>query len=252
MLKGVDVAPRGRQVAVLCQARAVWAIAVLVAMILPAACAKSFPSSEISPGSKYYPVENRSKRHFLAIIATIPATLNLKLRAVYRVSPSAKLSCQRTVGLSVTAPYTVSAPIALGLEGDHYRGSVAVDRFQPGTCGWSFVGVAYYLARAWPNEGGLVRYENRVARPGEAARRVDVWCIADLRAPNPTYPERCMGWSMLARAASGWVDSKFTSSISFADRSSSDSTTATSDTKSVELHFHDVDELRSAAGTQDH
>lgn len=211
-------------------------ILLLLSIALYAACGSpdQLPS-EVKRGSPEYPVDNPHPTHFVEFTAAIPATLSVSFVAGY----SASAACQKTVGLGVYAPYTISVPIELQ-GGPTPHGVVTVDRYLAGQCDWHFEGITYLVPNAWPHEGALANYDTRTPRSNErSADRVNVWCARDKKPANPKLPENCMGWWMLTHQ--GWIRPAASESLPVDDQKPEPPVTIFSGASNIEIRFHDAD-----------
>jgi hypothetical protein len=143
---------------------------LLVTLILVSACSQSGNStssnsmwdpSAIKLGEKDYPTLNVGATKIMAFKANVPSSLKIRFEAYYSASPTAGgspdsgESCQRKVGLAVTAPYVLAVPLELARDGESVSGSVVVDRYQPGRCDWSLQGIRYVIEDGWPPYNAL-------------------------------------------------------------------------------------------------
>jgi hypothetical protein len=218
---------------------------ILFVSLALVACGKITKTTEIEPGSPDYPSRNPSVNHFIEFVATVPVGLDVRVEMVYDAAIFAGLSCQKTVGMGVTAPYSLTVPLRLRGEGEFRKGDIAVDAYLPGRCGWHFAGIRYLVPKMWPQSDTLASYQEEVARPdSHPAYQVDVWCMKDRRASDQKLPERCMGWWMLN--SGGWVKPDFGRSVSVTNRGLGPPLKITADMKKIEVRFHDVDSMLSS------
>jgi hypothetical protein len=225
-------------------------IIVLTASLIGGCGHSAYQTSEIKPGEPDYPAKNPTPTHLIQFTAKIPATLSVEFAAGYRASANAGsgissgIACQREVGLGVSSPLSLSVPIDLTRSGDSYRGTFAIDWFQPGRCDWGFQGLGYALQNAWPQGGAIAFIGGRSAGQGEGISavemRVDVWCVKDPKAPDPVHPERCAG---LQQIKNGFSVPDIVSRIPPAERGDNVPVTLTSDIRVLTVHFHDLDDL---------
>jgi hypothetical protein len=151
----------------------------------------SYQTSEIKPGEADYPQENPNPVQTLAITANIPSDPKVRFIARYRVSPSAGgtmqsgQSCQREVGLAVTAPYVLHLQVPMARNGDSYAGAVTVDRYLPGRCKWQFVDLTLDVDGSGLEPFPFAHTGNQ---PGESTdNQLDIWCTRKLKLfPNQT------------------------------------------------------------------
>lgn len=230
-------------------------IAIVLLFALAACGRASSPSdpSEIQPGQRDYPVTNPHPTHVLTIDATIPPTLSVSITAIYLASPTAGgtmesgTACQRTVGLAVTAPFSLTEPVRLLQGNGTYTASVPVDGLLPGRCDWSFGGLNYSVRSMSDStdlpEGVLVRLGDQ----GSATETLDVWCIRDLEHGGPDHPqfwgEFCSSLDELRRDFPGKI---LRAPVTPAAGSAAQGPPIVigRDTDLVQIRFHDADVLR--------
>lgn len=98
-----------------------------------------------------YPLNNPAPIRNITVTGTVSAALHLKINAVYegRVSAdcwkSPLFSGGEFEGTAIPVKHTV--PIALTVDGEHFRGQLFADRFLPGKCGWHLHTVEAVLSK---------------------------------------------------------------------------------------------------------
>jgi hypothetical protein len=213
-------------------------VAVLLAVLFSTSCSESMSPTEIKPGETGYPTENTHPTQFLQVTAKLPQTLSVRFRVGYSASPLAA-SCQRTVGLGVSAPYSVSLPLQLDRVGDSYQGRLAIDRFMPGSCGWRFVGVWYSAEVREVHDHELIMYGTQVSR----SLQIDVWCM-DFPKATERPAKVCEGLDVLSRDFQDVIPPGLLKTIPNDQRAHGPPARIGSDSSVVEITFHDLDMIR--------
>lgn len=230
--------------------RATIAIVPLLAL---AACGQaSSPSdpSEIQPGERDYPVTNPHPTHMLTIDVAIPPALLVSITAIYLASPTAGgtmesgTACQRTVGLAVTAPFSLTEPVRLLPGNGTYTASVPIDGVLPGRCDWSFSHLTYSVAnrisKTFVRQGDLVHHLGE----GSAVEKLDVWCARDLERLVQQHArywgEYCSSLNDLKHSYPGTVSEELTESASSSVLNQRPPIDIGSETRSLLITFHDL------------
>jgi hypothetical protein len=229
-----------------------WRMVVPVALFCAlAACGgPSWPwhSAEIKPGQPDYPVLNHHPTDFIQITAHIPPTLKVAFHYGFSASPNAGgtissgKSCEREIGLAVTAPIYINASLPLARSSDGtYHGTVAADRFEPGICDWRFTGISAITVNPPSPAGLLVRFRDDSSSPRGVSS--DVWCMRDSHPLNPRVPEECGDLLFLSKIQK-LVPTQLLSSVPQSERASSQVTIGRN-TKIINVTFHDLNNLQS-------
>jgi hypothetical protein len=149
--------------------------------------------------------------------------------------------CTYRAGLGVYLPYEF--PILINLvrgEGDTYRGSFAIDKFQPGICGWKFTGISYVS----PQGGGrnsLGVFTERQGIAPAAAPHVDMWCYKVTKDQSKLADPKCevlasLRWPNADRR----VNPEFLSTFSQEQQSDNGTVGITTNTKELSVELHDL------------
>jgi hypothetical protein len=221
------------------------------------------PSVMVGRGDRQFPVINPSPTRQLEISGTLPLTVPVKdLLAIYAVdsnssqnSPEACTRRQDFMPKNDTSRYPLVhiEHIPMVRTGETYRSSVAIDRFNPGLCGWHLDAVTYlpdikgytekdfaYYRISLPHVELLTQPQNREPANRSDARgaRADVWCWKVTNHEyNPFLPVRCGN----IKDALTWPGQHAGAAISVAERASTGIAFAGPDSSSVEFNFHDFD-----------
>jgi hypothetical protein len=233
------------------------------------------PSVMVGKGDRQFPLSNPNPTKKLEISGTLPLTVPVKdLLAIYTadVNSAQKSSeaCTRREDRmpkndTERYPLVHIEHIPMVRAGELYRSAVAIDRFNPGLCGWHLKAVTYLLDVKGYSERDLAYrritspHIELIAQPqdGEPSNRsnvrggrADVWCWKQTNHEyNPFLLVRCGA----IKDALTWPGQHVTSA-SMAERESTGVAYAGPESSSVEFNFHDFDappsqliELRSQA-----
>jgi hypothetical protein len=212
----------------------VGSLAILLCLF---ACSRDV-SLEVKPGESGYPEENLHPTQIVQITAILPRTLSVMVRAGYSVSSNYP-ACQRRVGLAVSAPIGLNIPIQLSGSGESYRGTVVVDQFEPGMCGWQFAGVGFTSEKP-SSEGALIaRYDGRKDDP--QGYTLDIWCKNAARQ-NPQRPEFCFSLKFL-ETFPGLIAPDLVASVPERERDNAGPARIGPNTRSITVLFHDLDAI---------
>lgn len=226
------------------------AAAIALFCVLTTCGRTSSPSdpSEIKPGEPDYPATNPHPTHVLTIDATIPSALSVSISAIYLASPTAGgtmgsgTACQRTVGLAVTAPFSLRKPITLVQHDGTYTASVAIDGLVSGRCDWKFSHLNYVVRTA---EAPPDRFDNELAGYKDSGSEIvmtNIWCMRYPVRQN-FRPEVCDSLDSLASDFSGDIPVAIVSAVSPSERKEGPPLTIGPGTISMHIVFHDLDQL---------
>jgi hypothetical protein len=230
--------------------RAVVAIALFCVLTACGGGLSPSDPSEIQPGQRDYPVTNPHPTHVLTIDVTIPPALLVSITAIYLASPTAGgtmesgTACQRTVGLAVTAPFSLTKPVRLLQRNGTYTASVPIDGLLPGRCDWSFSHLTYSVAsrsnKTYVRQGDLVHYDGE----GLAVEKLDVWCVRELehlvQQHARYWGEYCSSLNDLKHSFPGIVPEALIESASPSVLNQRPPVTIGSNTNSLLITLHDL------------
>jgi hypothetical protein len=202
---------------------------------------------EVAPGTANYPVLNPNAVWTVQVMGELAPAVSLEyLEATYIVGfamsdePPECHSAASHGGL----PLLHTERIDVSLSGGSYRAVVAVDKFQPGTCGWHLRDVHFQIAGAgrdatpaWINAFDQ-RYSLRgpFGGPESASSRVDLWC-------------RSIGWSFKKGAVCetlAHIRPDLSGRVPAEERGESSEVWAYPSGGPVQVNFHDLDQLAAA------
>jgi len=225
--------------------------AVTTALLLLGLAACSAPSSspsEIQPGERDYPVTNPHPTDILTIDATIPSTLLVSITAIYLASPTAGgtmdsgMACQRTVGLAVTAPFSLTKAVRLLQRNGIYTASVPIDGLFPGRCEWHFSHMNYSV-RAGKNPPDRSDNELAVYQATAApVARLDIWCLRFPDNQGGVRPEVCSSLGLLNEHFATEIPAAFVEKVEPTERRDGPPLIFGPDTRSLRITFHDLDQ----------
>jgi hypothetical protein len=145
-------------------------------------------------------------------------------------------ACAYDAGSGTTFPYSATIPIVLQPDGDGYRGTFTVDRFQPGRCGWHFGGVKYFVKGEDDHGSTLAIYDDRPVQVADF--HLDVWCVKSSKVPSSSPTEACSNLGLLR----GFFSPDFVLSIPAGERGDAPATIG-DQAKSLSVRFHDIDAM---------
>jgi hypothetical protein len=201
-------------------------------------------AKDLKPGDAKYPLETANPKYVIPFIVARLGLSNYRFDAEY--ASDVKL-CGHPIGSGGYSAYTMSIPIDLSPTRDgKFRGAIAIDKFQPGQCGWKFEGMGYTRPDGVGNALGSST-ELPAAPPPAATPHIDMWCyrvtegefkspdpiceiLAELRAPNGlrrVSRQFLAGCPLELQRARGWVP-------------------ITTETKEFTLELHDLNAIPGA------
>jgi hypothetical protein len=197
----------------------------------------------LKPGDSSYPAIIARPSFVIPAVLTGPEWVGMQLLATY-VS-DATPPCGHEIFGAGRFPYDVQLPINMTRAGDGYRGSVVVDRFDPGNCHWRFTGISYggWKEGVW-NSLAIVAVAGG-GSPTVPDPKIDFWCY------RVTYQEKSMRnceelaslrWSNAMRA----VSPAFLSQFSAEERGNLHPIRITTQTKSIRVNLHDLNAIQGA------
>lgn len=174
---------------------------------------------DLKPGDAQYPLETASPKYVISFVVARLGLSNYRFDAEY--TSDIKL-CGHPVGSEGYSAYAIAIPIEVEPTRDgKFHGSIAIDKFLPGECGWKFRGMGYIRPDGVGNAlGSFTELPTAPATP-----HIDMWCyrvtegpfkspdpiceiLAELRAPNGlrrVSAEFMAGFLPEQQRARGWV-----------------------------------------------
>jgi hypothetical protein len=228
----------------------------------------STPSVMVSESDRQFPKINPSSNKVLEISGTLPLTVPVKeLLAIYAAdansAQSSSKECTRRQDFmpkndTTRYPLVHIEHIPMVRTAEAYRSSVAIDRFDPGVCGWHFKAVTFlldvkgYSEKAfayWRASSPHVEFLTQPQAEGERSDRsavhrgrADVWCWKVTNHEyNPFLPVRCGDITDALK----WPGQHVTAAVSVAERHSAGIAYAGPESSYVEFNFHDLDAPQS-------
>jgi hypothetical protein len=201
-------------------------------------------TQELKAGDANYPVSNGNPTHIIPLVAPRMDLSNYRFNADY--SSDVKL-CGHRVGVAETVAYGLTIPIEMVQSQDSkYRGSIIIDKFLSGKCGWQFRGVGFTRPDGIGNAFGLLG--DRRSNPSPAtAPHIDMWCYRVTEGQFESVDSKC---EILASLR--WPDAKRRVSPEFLAKFSPEQQDAngivyiTTETKELTVEFHDLNAIPSA------
>jgi hypothetical protein len=198
----------------------------------------------LKPRDPNYPDPVASPAHVIQLNVSRMELSNYRFVAGYA---SDVKRCGQEIGLGGYFPYGLNIPIEMVRgQDDKYHGSFAIDKFQPGKCGWKFTGVSY----SWPDGGGnaIGVLKERPSEPvASTAPHIDMWCYrvteGRFKSPDPKCEILALlRWPNNARR----LNPEFLSTFSPQQQNAHGSVPITMDTTELSLDFHDLNAIPSA------
>lgn len=213
------------------------------------------PKMDVLSFEPNHPRINPDSSRSIIVTGTLPEKLRIQLFAYYATTrpvlgETGHDSCYRSIPLGPTIPLHLAEPLMIVRRGLHYEVTVVADKYEPGDCGWSFTGVTYRVLDSLDDKlrasesgwyGTTIAFAHSYARSGPNVGdmswrgRVDIWCLNNNATQDPKYPESCGVLGGFSRDYSALIP---------ADERGNDSSTAVfPDTRSIEVNFHDLNDL---------
>jgi hypothetical protein len=190
-----------------------------------------------------YPDANPTPSHVIPFVVTRWELGNFRFDARYE--SDGKL-CYDHVGLGVYLPHYLAIPIVLTQSAnDTRRGDFAIDKFQPGKCGWKFTGITY----ASIDQNGVslgVLAQRPDAEPSKAPH-VDMWCYETSGDSSVPKKRKCevlaqLRWPNAERR----LNLQYLSGFSQEQQSNIGVVGLSADTEEVAVEFHDLNSIPGA------
>ena len=196
----------------------------------------------LKPGDPSYPAVVAQPKLVIPVVLTGPEWVGMQLLANY-VSDGTP-PCGRDIFGVGRFPYDVQLPINMPRSGDGYRGSVVVDRFDPGNCHWRFTGISYggWREGVW---NSLATFAGAGGSHSVPDPKIDFWCY------QVTYQGKSMRnceelaslrWSNAMRA----VSPEFLSQFSAEEKGNLHPIGITAQTTSIRVNSHDLNAIQGA------
>jgi hypothetical protein len=201
-------------------------------------------SKELAPGDAKYPVETANPTHVIPFIVTRLGLSNYKFNAEYGSDVNL---CGHEIAPGGYFSYTISIPIEMAptLDGP-FRGSITIDKFQPGKCGWKFKGMGYTRPDGVGNALGTFKVKP-TSWPPPATPHIDMWCYRVTDGQFKSREPKCeilamLRWPDAVRRASP----EFLAQFSHEQLDAGGAVDITTETKDLTLEFHDLNAIPGA------
>jgi hypothetical protein len=157
-------------------------------------------------------------------------------------------ACQRTVGLAVAAPFSVTKSVKLVQRNGIYVGSVPIDGLLPGRCDWGFSHLVYSVAsrgtQTYVPQGDLVHYDGE----GSVVERMNIWCVGELehlvQKQSQYWGEYCRSLNDLKHTYPGKISVALAGSASPSVPNQGPPIVMDADTNYLLVTFHDLGDER--------
>lgn len=211
--------------------------APIVAASQVAAALEAQKPGVLKPGDADYPQEVVKPTHVVALVVSGRDGADMRFNAEYVSDVNL---CGHQVGLGGYFAYSLAFPIVMTRSADAYRGSISVDRFHSGKCGWRFSGVGYGMA------GGVQNVLAIPADQGDSAMpQREFWCYRVAYENKPLHECEQLAllrWSNAMRA----VSPEFLSQFTHQQQSDSHPIKITTQTKEIRVLLHDLNTIPGA------
>ncbi len=147
-------------------------VVILGAAILMLSCG----GHNIEPGEGEYPALNPAPQKVIDVAIDVPADIQVHLNVQYYVTKTAK-TCEWDVSFETAQPFSITSALQLKRKGTHWAGSFLVDRYLPGSCGWSFGGSSFNVEGS---PEGLPAYSPLFVFDGSehpSNIKINAWCL---------------------------------------------------------------------------
>ena len=199
---------------------------------------------DLKPGDAKFPLETTNPKYVISFVVARLGLSNYRFDAEY--ASDVKL-CAHPISSGGSSAYAIAIPIEMAPTQDgKFHGSIAIDKFRPGECGWKFRGMGYTRPDGVGNALGSFT-ELPTVPPPPGTPHIDMWCyrvtegqfkspdpgcevLAELRAPNGlrrVSAEFMAGFPPEQLRARGWVP-------------------ITTATKEFTVEFHDLNAIPGA------
>jgi hypothetical protein len=199
-------------------------------------------AKELKPGDANYPVESANPAHVIPFVVSRMELSNYKVNAEY--GTDVKL-CGHQIALGGYFPYGLSIPIEMvSTEGGKYRGSIIVDKFQPGKCGWKFLAVGYARPDGVGNAVGVFRQRSDSV---PATPHIDMWCYRVTDGEPRSSDPKCEILAMLRWPdAERRVSAEFLAKFSHEQLDAKGAVDIATGTQEITVEFHDLNAIPGA------
>jgi hypothetical protein len=202
----------------------------LLASVLCAAC--NGRTSNIKPGEADYPAINSSPAHTVKVDEDPPSN-QVQFIVGYRATKpggptDSQQTCEFEVGGGVLDYFFVTE-----LVNWQSNGQLALDRYQPGRCGWAFSRVGFTVNGPTDPPQELFSYNDDPDRPSNLD--IDIWCFV---APN--RPRACADIKGLQPAFPTLIPPKVMRQIVDSGQGDGPPATIGPRTSSVRIRFHNL------------
>lgn len=211
----------------------------LVALGQVAAALEAQKPSVLKPGDADYPERVADPARIVPLVVIGRDGADMRFNAEW---VSDEKLCGHQVGLGGYFRYTLSFPIAMTRSGDTYRGSVVVDSFKSGRCGWRLSSVNYAMVDGVQNALAVPVPADRGDPPVE---RREFWCYRVTYENKPVHECQelaLLRWSNATRA----VSRDFLSQFSHEQQNDAHVPGITEHTKEIHITLHDLNAIPGA------
>jgi hypothetical protein len=214
------------------------------------ACARTAPSAD-NPDGVDPPQDNPHPKEIVKIRVLAPSSLHVLLYENYHAPSGQGFGsmlgpglCQKDPTRSEHLGHYKQVPITLtGSNGD-YSGTFTADRYLPGRCEWGFDGISSNFKEDIP---ALYQFGGpSPANPHGPEQVANIWCGTN---PILTEPSRfiCTSLHFFSKYTKGLPDALLAAHPYIPSRANEDRIFMDDTTKSIVLHYHDLEAEAKAA-----
>ena len=222
---------------------------LIAALIRPLATGTFFISATeapkpgvLKPGDPNYPSPTLNPVRVIQLLGSGLDLTNMSFAAIYG---SDERLCNFQIGLGVYGEYRLASPIEMVRSGDAYRGTIVVDKFVPGHCGWHFERVDAQAG------GNSLQLASMPAGPvASAAVPMDYWCFTMVAEQKPT--KKCESLAALRWPNSiRLISTGFFSKFGPFEQNDDGQRAILAETNEVRINLHDLNAIPGALVSAD-
>jgi hypothetical protein len=215
----------------------------------------NFKGRELKPGDPDYPPVNPHPTHVVQFTAVMPPSISTEFILRYEVAyvtrnnkDGSLLAYEGPPGCrwKPTDEFFLNIPMKLEKTGDIYRGSFALDQFQPGSCGWRF---AVMLSPMLRTPAVTYRDDYNGGLGDQADNSGEIWCTHKRKVPpqmDATHDKTnqvtdCADLGFVT----GYIESakEFWQSFPLRQRTAGWRGFIAGHARSITIEFHDIDPI---------
>jgi outer membrane murein-binding lipoprotein Lpp len=197
----------------------------------------------LRPGDANYPSPTENPVRVIQLLGSGLDLTNMSFAAIY---VSDYKLCNFKVGLGVYSEYRLGSPIEMVRSGNSYRGTIEIDKFVPGHCGWHFERVD---GQADGNSLQLASIAPGSSLPS-AAVPMDYWCFTIVSEQKPT--KKCESMATLRWPNSvRLISTEFFSRFGAFEQNDDAQRTILAETDEIRINLRDLNAIPGALVSAD-